>query len=185
MKSHLVPDCIPRLPINRSGVTPTILGVKVLPSTPNVWLAGLQAGLLNSHDYIFVGARADERGDDRDDVRFTFCHRKSVTGTSHPNFTARFNDLYHAFVDFTESNIWMTEAYLNRYLKEDGAAGKGSVLMLCCAGRRSVINPDGSEVMIYSARDELGRGCGPKISLLDTAGELTLTGKKLCYSSIR
>ena len=194
MRGDLVPECIPRLPINRSDNMPPIPGVKVLPSTPDVWLAGLRTGLLYTKgDYILRGARvAGEKVSTRfkngkpvevkmSDVRFTFVHRKSINDTPpHENFVERFNQLVNTFVDLTKLNLWMTEAYLNSYLNEDGTAGKGSVLMLDCAGRKEAFKPDGTPVMVYEGgRDDLGRGIGPKVPLLNKAGELKLAGKKV------
>ena len=199
MRSELVPDCIPRLPINSSGVTPTVPGVKVMESTPDVWLAGLRTGLLNQGDYFFVGARvAGERISTKfkkgkrvevkmSDVRFTFVHRKSINDIPpHKNFVERFNQLVNTFVDLTKSNLWMVEGYLNSYLNEDGTAGKGSVLMLDCAGRKEAVKPDGKPVMVFEGGREkplmpgvVGRGIGPKVPLLNKASELKLVGKEV------
>ena len=181
IKSKLVPDCIPRLPINPSGVTPTVPGVQVMSSTPDVWLAGLRTGLLYTMgDYILVGARANERADGRSDVRFTFCHRQHLAENSpHPDFVERFHQLVGTFIDLTKSNLWTTMAHLNPYLNEDGTASKGSVLMLDCNGRKEAIQPDGKPVMVYDERDEFGQGIGPKISILNKASELKLVGKEV------
>ena len=205
MRSELVPDCIPRLPIDRSGsgVTPTIRGVEVLPSTKDVWLADLRTGLLNSHgDYLFVGARvAGERTSTKfrkgklvevkmSDVRFTFVHRKSINDIPpHENFVERFNQLVNAFVDFTKSNLWTTMGHLNPYLNKDGTAGKGSVLMLDCAGRKEAVKPDGKPVRVYKGGREqvpapeggrvISQGIGPKVSILNKASKLKLAGKNV------
>ena len=189
VKSHLVPDCIPRLPINRSGVTPMVPGVQVLPSTPNVWLAGLRTGLLNTKgDYVFVGARVDDqRADGRSDVRFTLCHRRHLSGAPpHENFVERFNILVNTFVDFTKSNLWAVQGYLNPYLLENGVPTSHSVLMLNCAGRKPAINSDGTPVMVYEGGREkslmpghIGQGIGLKISILNKASEMKLAGKKV------
>ncbi|OGN12946.1 MAG: hypothetical protein A3A13_02765 [Candidatus Yanofskybacteria bacterium RIFCSPLOWO2_01_FULL_43_22] len=206
MRSELVPDYIPRLPSNRSSVAPAYNGTQVLPSTPDVWLADLRAGLLNTKgDYAFVGARvADERTNTKrkvrrgglveivevkiSDVRFTFCRRRHLTDDPppHENFVERFSQLVNTFVDFTKSNLWMTEAYLNPYLNKDGTTGKGSVLMIDCAGRKSAVNPDGTPIMVFeggreksSAPGMIGQGIGPKISILNKASELKLVGKNV------
>lgn len=186
-KGGLVSDCIPRLPINRSGITPTIRGKEVLPSTPNVWLASLQTELFNGCDYIFVGARADERWDDRDDVRFTFCRRRHLNNIPlHPNFVRRFDDMAKVFFDLGKSNLWTVMGHLNPYLNEDATADKGSVLMLDCNGRRQVINPDGTPVMVYESGREKptfpgmpSQGIGPKVPLLNKASNLKIFGKKV------
>ncbi|OGN13989.1 MAG: hypothetical protein A3J47_04315 [Candidatus Yanofskybacteria bacterium RIFCSPHIGHO2_02_FULL_43_22] len=190
VRSELVPECIPRLPVNRSGgATPTVPGKMVLLSTPNVWLAGLRTGLLNTKgDYALVGARAnDERGDDRGDVRFTFCHRRHLSGIPpHENFVEKFNELVNTFVDFTKSNLWAVQGYLNPYLLENGVPTSHSVLMLNCAGRKPAINPDGTPVMVFEGGREkplmpghIGQGIGPKISILNKASEMKLAGKKV------
>ncbi|MBI2674329.1 MAG: hypothetical protein HYX22_01125 [Candidatus Yanofskybacteria bacterium] len=119
------------------------------------------------------------------DVRFTFVHRKSISNAPpHKNFVERFNQLVNAFVDFTKLNLWMTEAYVNPYLNEDGTTGKGSVLMLDCAGRKEAVKPDGKPVMAYEGgREKLEngftQGIGPKVSILNKASELKLAGKKV------
>ena len=200
IRSELVPDCIPRLPINRSGAAPAFQGLEVLPSTPDVWLAGLRTGLLNSRgDYAFVGARvAGEKTSTRfkngkpvdvkmSDVRFTFCHRRHLNDApSHPNFVARFNQLVDTFVDLTKSNLWTTMAHLNSYLNEDGTAGKGSVLMLDCAGRKEAVKPDGTPVMVYEGgrekpvfQGQISQGIGSKVPILNKASELKLTSKEV------
>jgi len=192
MKSKLVPDRIPRLPINRSGVTPTVPGVQVMPSTPDVWLAGLRTGLLYTMgDYILVGARANERADGRSDVRFTFCHRQYLTNNLlHPDFVERFHQLVSIFIDLTKSNLWTTMIHLNLYLNKNGTTGKKEqdVLMLDCNGRKEAIQPDGKPVMVYEGGREqvstpesrvISRGIGPKVSILNKASELKLAGNKV------
>ena len=202
IRSESVPDCIPRLLINRSSVTSMVQGVKVLPSTPDVWLVGLRTGLLNTKgNYVLVGARvAGEKTTTRfkmgksvdvktSDVRFTFCHRQHLNDTPlHENFVERFNQLVNAFVGLTRSNLWMVEGYLNPYLNEDGTAGKGSVLMLNCAGRKEAIQQDGKPVMVFEGWREqvptpegevVSRGIGPKVSILNKASNLKLAGKKV------
>ena len=207
MRSELVPNCIPRLLINRSGVTPTVQGVKVMPSTPDVWLAGLRTGLLNTKgDYLFVGARvAGERTNTKrkvrkgglveiievkmSDVRFTFCHRRHLTDDSpHPDFVERFNQLVNTFVDLTKSNLWMVEGYLNSYLNKDGTASEGSVLMLDCAGRKEAVQQDSKPVMVFEGGQEqvltsegrvVSQGVGPKVSIRTKASEMNLAGKKV------
>jgi len=205
VRSELVPACVPRLPINRSGVAPAYNGMLVLPSTPDVWLAGLRTGLLYTKgNYVFCGARvADERTNTKrkvrkgglvefvevkmSDVRFTFVHHRHLTGEPpHENFVERFNTLVNTFVGLTRSNLWMVEGYLNPYPNEDGTAGKGSVLMLNCAGRKEAVKPDGKPVMEYEGGREkplmpghIGQGIGPKVSILNKASELKLAGKKV------
>ena len=212
MRSELVPDCIPRLPINRSGVTPTVQGVEVMPSTPDVWLAGLRTGLLHTKgDYTFVGARvANERTNTKrkvrkgglveivevkmSDVRFTFCHRRHLADDPpHPDFVEKFDRLVNTFVDLTKSNLWAVQAYRNPYLNEDGTAGKGSVLMLNCAGRKEAVRPDGTPVLEYTGGREqvltpegraISQGIGPKVSILNKASELKLVGKEVQLISV-
>ena len=201
MRSELVPACIPRLPINRSGIASIFQGRQVLPSTPDVWLAGLRTGLLYTKgNYVLRGARvAGERTSTKfkkgkqvevkmSDVRFTFCRRKSVNDTPpHENFVDRFNQLVNAFVDLTKLNLWTTMGHLNPYLNKDGTTtGKGSVLMLDCAGRKEAVKPDGKPVMVYEGGREkplmpgyISQGIGAKIPLINRAKELKLAGKKV------
>lgn len=193
IKSNYVPDYIPRLPINRSGVMPAVRGQEVLPSTPTVYLGGVVREFFSSSgsgNYKFVGARVadEERDDGRNDVRFTFCHRQHLNSSpSHPNFKKMLTKLREALRRMTEDNVWSVQTYLNPYLLENGKACRGKVLMLNCNSRRQVVNPDGSEMMIWATHDELGRGIGPKMSLLSTAGEITLDvdEKSVVYSSVR
>jgi len=189
VRSSFVPDCIPRLPINRSGVMPAARGREVLLATPDVWLAGLQASLLRGPDYFFVGARDDERGDGRSDVRFTFCHRQHLNDTpSHPIFIVRFQSLLESFVDFTKSNLWTLMGFINPYLNEDSTTGtgKGRVLMLDCNARKPLFNSDGSLAMVYEGGREkpimpggISRGIGSKVPLFKKAVQLQLIGKKI------
>ena len=212
MRSELVPDYIPPLPSNRSSVAPAYNGTQVLPSTPDVWLADLRAGLLNTKgDYAFVGARvADERTNTKrkvrrgglveivevkiSDVRFTFCRRRHLTDDPpHPDFVEKFDRLVNTFVDLTKSNLWAVQAYRNPYLNEDGTAGKGSVLMLNCAGRKEAVRPDGTPVLEYTGGREqvltpegraISQGIGPKVSILNKASELKLVGKEVQLISV-
>lgn len=183
MKSHLVPAFIPRLPINRSGFASTSPGKEVLASTPDVWLAGLQTSLMNNRSYIFVGARTDERGDGRSDVRFTFCHSWHLNNIPpHPTFTARYVKFVNFLMDVTERNLWSVQAYLNPYLLENGAVTEDSVLLLDCAGRKEVVDDFGNKVMVYErreVRDGFSKGIGAKIPLLNKANHLKFIDKKI------
>ena len=189
MKSRLVPDFIPRMSvnsINRSGSASPIEGKKILPSTPDVWLGGL-LDLLNRSEYVFVGARADERADGRSDVRFTLCHRWHLNDTpSHPKFIEKFDELIGSLVELIVYNIWTTMCHINPYMDMEGIISKGRVIMLDCAGRKPLINSDGDKVMVYAGgREKLltpgirGRGIGPKIPLLNKANRLNLVGKEV------
>lgn len=185
MKSHLVPDYIPRIPINRSG-DPISPGKKVLVSTPNIRISDLRTGLMNGM-YVFVGARANARSDNRSraesrsDVRFTFCHNMHLNNVPpHPTFTARYDKFVNFLIDVTERNIWSVQAYLNPYLLENDAVTEDSVLLLDCADRKEVVNDDGSNVMVYERReirDGFSKGIGPKIPLINKASQLNLVDK--------
>lgn len=207
VRSELVPDFIPRIPTNSSGFTPAMQGRKVLSSTPNVWLAGLRTGLLNNcGSYLLVGARvAGERAYFKtkavggvpttvkvkiSDVRFTFCHRKHVSGKPHPDFAERFNDIVNTFVDWTKSNLWATMAHLNPYFNLDsGSVVNGaSVLMFDCASRTTAINPDGTPVMTYEGGREkpafpgqISRGIGQKVPLLNLSSEIKMSDDKVLF----
>lgn len=207
-RSELVPDFIPRIPVNSSGFTPATRGEEVLPPTPKVWLAGLRTGLLNSHgNYLLVGTRViGERVSKvktkwihgkpvneeiwTSDVRFTFCHRNHVSGEPHPDFAERFDDIVNTFVDWTRSNLWNTMAHLNPYFNLDsGSAVNGaSILMFGCAGRTPTINPDGTPVMVYEGGREksaipgqIGQGIGPKVPLLNVSSEIKMSGNKVLF----
>lgn len=195
VREGLVPDFIPRIPTNSFGFTPATQGKEVLSSTPNVWLAGLRTGLLNSHsNYLLVGARVvvvSEGADGRSDIRFTFCHRKHVSGEPHPNFSARFNDIVSTFVDWTKSNLWTTMAHLNPYFDLDsGSAVNGAkVLMFSCAGRTPAIKQGGAPVMVYEGGREksavpgqIGQGIRPKVSLLNVSSEIRMSGNEVLFT---
>lgn len=206
IRSGLVPDFIPRIPTNSSGFTPATRGKDVLPSTSNVWLAGLRTGLLNSRgSYQLVGARVvGERVSTKtkvikgvptkkvevkmSDVRFTFCHRKHVNDKTHPDFAERFNAIVNTFVDWTKFNIWTTTAHLNPYYDLDsGSVVNGvKVLMFSCASRTTAVNPDGGPVMVYEGGREkpafpgqFTQGIGLKVPLLNVASEIKISGNKV------
>lgn len=203
IRSELVPDFIPRMPVNSSGFTPATQGKEVLPSTPNVWLAGLRTGLLNSRgNYLLVGARVvGERTSTKwvrgkrvevktSDVRFTFCHRKHVNDKTHPDFAERFNAIVNTFVDWTKSNLWTTMAHLNPYFDLDnGSTVNGAkVLMFSCARRTPAVNPDGVPVMVYEDGREkptipgqISQGIGQKVPLLEIASEIKMSENKVLF----
>ncbi|MEK7603713.1 MAG: hypothetical protein AAB461_01155 [Patescibacteria group bacterium] len=166
MKSHLVPDFIPRLPLNRD--VPTFKGKEVMASTPDVWLADLRIGLYNADsDYLFVGARANTRGDGRSDVRFTFCHKQHLNDTpSHPAFVSGRMEFITFFFDITWRNIWSVQAYLNPYFIND-TTNKDSVFLFNCSGRQEIVKSDGSDVLVHG------------VPLLSKVNQLNLVGKEV------
>lgn len=208
IRSELVPDFVPRMPVNSSGFTPATQGREVLPSTPNVWLAGLRTSLLNSHgEYLLVGARVTREWMSKiktkwidgkpvkeeiwtNDVRFTFCHRDYVNSDPHPDFAERFNDIVNVFVDWTKSSLWDTMAHLNPYFDTDtGSAVEGaSVLMFGCTRRTPAVNSDGTPVVVYeggrekpTAPGQMSRGIGEKVPLLNIASEIKMSGNKVLF----
>lgn len=185
MRSELVPDFVPRIPVNRTGTAPSIRGKEILPSTPDVHLSDLAEWVADPFegDYKFVGARvADERGDGKSDVRFTLCHHTHLDDNPrHPDFASRIDRLNDFFLEETRNSLWSVQGYLNPYLLENGIPTKHSVLMLNCARRKPVINPDGSPVMVYEGGREkpafpgqFTQGIGPKVLLTDKANQLKL-----------
>lgn len=192
IRSELVPDFIPRMPVNSSVFIPATQGRKVLASTKEVWLAGLRTGLLNSRgDYLLVGARVvSERADSKSDVRFTFCHRNHVSGKPHPNFAANFQPIVDTFVDWTKASLWNTEAHMNPYYDLDNrsAVNGSEVLMLGCNSRTPAINSDGTPVMRYEGGREkpaspgqMSRGIGEKVPLLNLAPEIKMSGNQVLF----
>lgn len=196
MKSALVPDFVPRLPVQSSTATPTIRGVEVLPSTPNVCFMNLFEGLFKPKSkYEWRGARvAGERVSKTQmihgklveimtsDVRFTFCHRRHLNqDPPHRDFVTRHDQLFNFLTRTIAGNLWSVQAYLNPYFQKDGAASNGNVLMFSCAGRRPVFNPDGSPVKIHYY--EFERDKSPiglvVVPLINTAKKLELIDKEV------
>lgn len=201
MRSDLVPDIIPRIPImHNSEFNPATRGKEVLPRTPDIWLSALVLGLFKYRtEYAYVGARvADERISKiktkwihgkpvleeikSSDVRFTFCHRQHLNnGPLHPDFLARYDDLMIALGRMTRNNLWETFGHLNPYLENDKQTDH-SILMLNCAGRKEAIKSNGTPVMVYQGgRDELGRGVGPRVRLTSFAHQLVLADNKVNF----
>lgn len=200
IKSNLVPEVIPRLPIIRSWNTPTeeTRGRQVLVSTPDVWIPRIVLGLFDKRNYKFIGARvAGERVSERmkrgklvevmmGDVRFTFCHRQHLSEKPlHENFVAIKDRCYEVFAEMAINNLWSVEGYLNPHFQEDGTVGVGSVLMLDCNSRKQAIL-DGKPIKVFEGGREkpvfprqTSQGIGPKVSLIDKASRLELTGNEV------
>lgn len=196
VRSDLVPRTIPRVIRPPVVTVPDAIrearkGRMVFPSTPDINMANLAAGLYlqrRRNDYSLVGGKVvDERGDGKSQLVFTFCHRQYLSDDPpHPNFVERRGDIEEFFRDATTNNLWTAMGFLNPYLMADGVHTGQSVLMLKCTGRKALFEPDGTPVMVYEGGREKAtspgqftRGIGAKVSLTERAEKMNLVGNEI------
>lgn len=195
-RKGFMPNVVPFVPIVRSPGTvrpdKKREGRQVLPPTSETWLYGLVNYLLvlgldrpdhhNSTDYEYVGAGIVERRlDDKDDTRFTFCHRSYRNNSDlNPNFKNHYEELSAVLMKTVMDNLWLTSAYLNPYVVNDEQTDQ-SILMFDSNSRQEAIKQDGSPVMAYEDRREkstvpgqIGKGIGSLVPLLKRANKLVL-----------